>query len=502
MKDKNIEQTHKKVVLYMRYSSDNQNYASIEAQRRANTTYCEDNGFEIVREYVDEAKSATSDARPNFKKMIDDCSKLNIDAIVVHKLDRFSRNKAQAYFYKALLEKKGIDIISVIEPLNDSPESGLMEGIILAVNEFYSQNLGREVQKGKKEAAYKCLNVGGLPPYGYDLDDDRKYIINPIESKGVKLIFDMYINGYSYQQIADYLNNRGYRTKKRLKFNKNSFSSILENAERYTGIYIYNRAASKYSNGQRNSHKYKSVDEIIRIEGGIPRIIDDDTYKAVIAKKDTNREICGKFHSKRYYLLNGLMTCGECGRAYSGNTNFAGRNKTEYATYRCGGYRGDECDNKDVNLKYINDFVLTQLRDIIFNSIRYDDILKVLNRKLAKNRDNNKNRIIKMKNDINNNAASIRKLTDLLVESDNSEAIIDKIKELEANKAVLESKLDELENNKDEPFDINDMDNVKQKFNAYLKKIDRPMCRKMIRAFIDRIDVYKDRIEVTIKTDK
>ena len=503
MKVHNNNSPKLKVVLYMRFSSDMQSHMSIEAQRRANIKYCEDNDFEIVGEYVDEAKSATTDNRPNFQKMIEDCcNHLDIDAIVVHKLDRFSRNMGQAVAYKDLLEKLGIKIISVVEHLDDSPESGLMGGIILAFNEFYSKNLGREVQKGKKEAAYRCLHVGGTPPYGYDLDDNRKYIINPIESKGVKLIFDMYINDYSYQQIADYLNKKGYRTKNGRMFNKNSFSSILENAERYTGVYMYNRAASKYSNGQRNSHKYKPDDEIIRIGGGIPRIIDDDTYNAAIAKKNLNREISGKFHSKRYYLLNGLMTCGECGRAFSGNTSFAGRNKTEYTTYRCGGYRGNECHNKDVNMHYINDFVLTELRDIIFKPNRYNYILEALNRKVAKSRDNDKNRIIKIKNSITNNDTNINKLTDLLLKSDNSEAIIDKIRRLEADKAKLEGKLDELENNKYELFDNDDIDNVKRKFKSYMLKIDKPICRKLIRTFIDRIDVYHDRIEVTITTDK
>ena len=491
-----------RVIVYARYSSEMQNYSSIEAQKRAAIEYCKSNNMEIVEFYIDEAKSATSDDRPEFQRMINECKSLNIQAIIVHKLDRFSRNATQALTYKTLFEKMDIKLISILEPLNDTPESKLMEGVIFAVNEFYSLNLAREVQKGKKETAYKCLHTGGLPPYGYDVDENRKYIINTVESTVVKKIFDMYINDYSYQQIAEYLNKRGYTTKKGLAFTKNSFSSILENAERYKGVYIYNKSASKYSNGQRNSHRYKSEDEIIKIEGGMPRIIDDETYNAAIEKKRLNREISGKFHSKRYYLLNGLITCGECGRAFSGNTSFAGRNKTEYPTYRCGGYRGTECHNKDVNMYYINDYVLTLLEDIIFNSDRYDDILSALNCKLKKVNNRKKNSVIEIQNKITNNDAKIKKLTDLLVESVNSQAIVDKIKILEQEKTVLIRKLDEVENNKDKPFDNDDIDEVKNKFKAYMLKRDILICRKLIRTFVEKIVVYRDKIEVIIKTHK
>ena len=367
----------------MRYSSTMQNDMSIKAQYRAIKKFCKLNGYKIINKFVDEAQSATTDKRPAFQKMIQECQKGGVYAVIVHKLDRFARNMSDSIAYKLLLEKKDIKLISVTEPINNTPEGALMEGILSTLNEFYSKNLAREVQKGKMEIAYNGLHTGGLPPYGYDVVD-RRYVINEEECRAVRMIFDMFIYDYSYQQIANKLNALGYRTKKGNKFNKNSFGSILANAEKYTGVYIYNRAASKYSDGTRNSHRYKDDEDIIRLREHMPSIITEKTYNAVLDKIALNKELSGTYHTKRYYLLNGLIKCGECGRAYTGNTSCAGRNKQEYSTYRCGGYRDNECMNKAVNIDYLNDYVLTLLIDIIFDEKNYRSIIKSINKKFSK----------------------------------------------------------------------------------------------------------------------
>ena len=80
---------------YGRFSSKMQNETSIEGQRVVVASYAQMNDIQIVEEYVDRAKSGKSDKRPNFKKMIDDIKNgvLDIDVVVVYKLDRFFRNE-------------------------------------------------------------------------------------------------------------------------------------------------------------------------------------------------------------------------------------------------------------------------------------------------------------------------------------------------------------------------------------------------------------------------
>ena len=82
-----------KAVAYARYSTEMQREESIEAQLRAIQEYAEKNNMLIIRQYIDRAKSATSDKRPEFLQMIADAKEHTFNAVVVHKLDRFSRDR-------------------------------------------------------------------------------------------------------------------------------------------------------------------------------------------------------------------------------------------------------------------------------------------------------------------------------------------------------------------------------------------------------------------------
>ena len=186
-------QTINKAALYARYSSDNQRSESIDAQLRAMQNYCQQNHILIVETYIDEAKSATTDHRPSFQKMISDSKYHQFNIILVHKLDRFARNRYDSAVYKRELKKNGVSVYSVLENLDDSPESIMMESVLEGMSEYYSQNLAREVMKGMRETALQCKHTGGKPPLGYDLNTDGKLIINQGEAEVVQQIFKMYL---------------------------------------------------------------------------------------------------------------------------------------------------------------------------------------------------------------------------------------------------------------------------------------------------------------------
>ena len=190
-----------KVALYARFSSDNQRSESIDAQIRAMKAYCKQHNFVIINTYIDEAKSATTDRRPAFQQMIADSSNHTFDILLVHKLDRFARNRYDSAVYKRELKKNGVLVYSVLENLDNSPESIMMEAVLEGMSEYYSQNLSREVMKGMRENALQCKHTGGIPPLGYDLDEEKRLIINPHEAEAVKLIFDLYYQGYGYSYI-------------------------------------------------------------------------------------------------------------------------------------------------------------------------------------------------------------------------------------------------------------------------------------------------------------
>jgi site-specific DNA recombinase len=143
--------------------------------------------------------------------------------------------------------------------------------------------------------------VSGKPPLGYDVADDKTYVINEHEARTVRLIFEKYASGKGYSEIIHALNNEGYRTQAGRLFGKNSIHDKLKN-EKYRGIYIFNRSASK-KNGKRNHRKSKNEDEIIRIEGGMPRIISGETWKAVQERMKKIRRV--PIRQKRYIFYPG-----------------------------------------------------------------------------------------------------------------------------------------------------------------------------------------------------
>lgn len=101
-----------KAALYARFSSDNQREESIDAQLRAMHEYCKRYGMVVVQEYCDRAKSATTDDRPEFLRMVDEAKEGKFDFIVVHKLDRFSRDRYDSAFYKKELKKNNVALVS------------------------------------------------------------------------------------------------------------------------------------------------------------------------------------------------------------------------------------------------------------------------------------------------------------------------------------------------------------------------------------------------------
>lgn len=481
-------QTINKAALYARYSSDNQRSESIDAQLRAMQNYCQQNHILIVETYIDEAKSATTDHRPSFQKMIADSKYHQFNIILVHKLDRFARNRYDSAVYKRELKKNGGSVYSVLENLDDSPESIMMESVLEGMSEYYSQNLAREVMKGMRETALQCKHTGGKPPLGYDLNTDGKLIINQGEAEVVQQIFKMYLGNYSYSKMAEVLNKKGYRTKTGSLFRKNSFYSILRQ-EKYTGIYIWNRASAK-QNDMRNSHKSKALKDQVRIQGGCPSIISYADFEEV--QKKMQERTHGKAESKarRYYMLGGkgFLQCGICGKSMTGTVRKS-HGKT-YITYQCPSHKAKQCETKEVRADRLNLIVAQQLAEFFFREDRLKDWEDLLRSDIRDDPENKslKNRIKGIDKKMEN---ILQNLEDVV-----SKALTQRLDELAQKKEELESKLRKMTN---VPTRItkDDMKKLKAGFIQLLMNEDLPEVRQFLKNTIKKITVYNDKITVT-----
>ena len=485
-----------KAVQYARFSSENQRDESIDAQLRANGEYAERNNIQIVKTFVDRARSATSDKRPEFQEMIKYCEEdtTGVSMVIVHKLDRFSRDKYDSVKYKQRLKMKGISVVSVTEKLDNSPES-----VIEGMAQYYSANLAREVAKGQRENALKGLHNGGDAPLGYDVAFDKTYLVNEEEAQAVKIIFDMYVNGYSYSNIIDKINDLGYRTKRGNKFGKNSLHGILSN-EKYTGVYVFNKTQRKGINGKRNGHKQKSEDEIIKVEGGIPQIIDKEVFLQAQEMMQKRKKAPGSHKATTLYLLTGIIRCGECGHAMQGNKR-KDKYGNDYISYRCGCRKQKrDCTNREIKRDYLEEFILIELEKHILNDEAIPALSKELNERLKIKSNDNHEMLNNLRNKLEKVNKEIENILNAIMSGIVNNMLKDKLDELEQVKLNLGLKINELsiENNGVESIDITE-DQIRSmfsKFKEFVLTRNLPECKKFISDYVKEVVVYKDHVEV------
>lgn len=488
-----------KAVFYGRFSSNNQREESIDAQLRATEDFANKNGYEIVAHYADKAKSGTnSSKRIEFLKMIKDAEKGLFEIVIVHKLDIFSRDKYDSALYKRKLKQCGAKLVSVTEQLDDSPESVIIESVIEGMAEYYSKNLARETLKGLMENSYKCLHNGGKPPLGYDVNEEKKYVINEKEAESVRVIFDMYISGYTQSQMVDELNARGYKTKIGSVFRSNSIHSVLTN-EKYTGVYIYNRSSKKDAFGKRNSHAYKDESEMVKIEGGMPEIISKEIFIQAQEVLKSRKRAPGTNKAKENYLLAGLIRCGCCGRHYNGNRRNA-KNKPMYVSYRCSYRRTTSskvCDNKEIRKEYIEEYVLSELERKIFNDKAIQSLVDGSNQNLQKRNkvDDEKKEVIAV--ELKQIDDQISNIVNAIASGFMQEEFKAKMDELKERKSELEFKQAQMKS--DEITQIVTEEDVRKllnNFSGYVISRNIPECKKIIQDFVKEVVVYKEHIEV------
>lgn len=493
-------QTSNRAALYARFSSDNQRTESIDAQIRAMTTYCSQRQIAIVETYVDEAKSATTDRRPSFQQMIADSVSHRFNILLVHKLDRFARSRYDSAVYKRELKKNGVQVYSVLENLDNSPESIMMESVLEGMSEYYSQNLAREVMKGMRETALQCKHTGGKPPLGYDVDPvSRKLVINSQEAEAVRLIFEMYSEGCGYSEILETLHDMDYKTKKGKEFLKNSLYSILTNPK-YCGIYVFNRSSAKSITGTRNTHLLKASEDIITVEGGVPQIVDEKTFSKVQKRLESNKHIGARSKAKTVYLLAGKVFCKVCGRSMTGNTRYSGRNKEKYVTYRCPS-KHYICNNKEINQEYLDRFVVAMLEVYLFNAAAIQEMARKIeamsgNRSemIAEERD-------RFQASLGEVSEAIANITNVIMSGIVSTALTDKLAELEQEKAQIEDSIQKLEQRDTAGRDAEaDILSIPLQYTRLKGNISNPKYKCFIQDFIEKIEVGRYELSIALKT--
>lgn len=461
-----------KAAIYCRVSSEEQLEGfSMAAQLNALNKYCIDNGIEIYNTYMDEgvsAKYSDENKRPGFNSMIKDAEKGLFNIILVHKFDRFARNVELSQSIKNRMKKANINVVSITEPLEDSPMGFLMGGLHDLFAEYYIRNLAQESKKGHVERARQGYHNGSVP-YGYKRSDNNMMVINEEQAKVVRMIFDMYVyKGYGSTKIANILNDMHIPSAVNGQWAHFTVNRVLKNVK-YIGKILYD-------------------DNIY--DGSHEPIIDIETFNQVnsyMKDRTWKREPRGANFEK--FMLLGLLKCGECGKVFrvlNAKNSTKGKRITSFYYYMCNNASHMDAKNRCTNKIYLNTTkfeaeIIKYIEDVSNGLQQTNDIVKPLD--LGEIIEDQKKKI---------NAELARAKKAYLAE-------VFSLEEYKETKERLEKELKELSKPiKSTPkTDSKELQNkIKSVWDKFLLAETPAEKRSILKTFIEHIYVYKDRIRV------
>ena len=340
-----------KAAIYIRVSTDRQNEEgfSMEAQHDILMNLLEKKGLELYRVYSDPGISGkTMKKRPGVMQMIADMKAGRFDAVVIHKLDRLSRNQGDLYSFIELINKLNVRLIIAaqgdeeIDTKSPMGKAFLMFSAIWA--EIYIDNLREETLKGLKKKAEKGGRHMSRAPLGYDFDADRNLIINEVEAKLIREVYSMYLAGKGVVLIAKHMNGHS-RGKEGGVWDSKYVRTVLSNPT-YAG---------------KNHFKVSDWTEEQRIitDGDHEAIISQDDFDKVQEMMKLKKDGYMSKHSYEY-AYGGIVRCAKCGATYVG---YGTRHKDkEYKQYRCrNNYANKTCDAPAISERIMNQIVFERL---------------------------------------------------------------------------------------------------------------------------------------------
>lgn len=293
--------------------------------------------------FADEGISGTqTKKRTEFNRMIRMCKNKKIDLVITKSISRFARYTVDCLEYVRQLKDLGIGVIFEKENINTLTMTSefmisLYSSFAQAESESISQNIcwGKEkaYREGKVAFQYKKL-------LGYKKGADGKPEIVPEEAETVKMIYSMFLDGYSMKSIKDILESRDLLTPTGKKiWSESLVRSILQN-EKYVGDALLQKTYTVDCISHKVVKNHGERPMYLVTDHHAP-IIERDTYNRVqqeLARRGSKRKVSdktiteqGKYSSK--YALTELLICGKCGTPYRRTTWTSGGKKL--IVWRC-----------------------------------------------------------------------------------------------------------------------------------------------------------------------
>ncbi len=519
--------------LYARVSSERQVEANtITSQIDALKARIIKDGLPLLEEYqfIDNGYSGSNLIRPALEKLRDQVAAGTIDKIYIHSPDRLSRKYAYQMILTEEFEKSGVEVIFLNFQSDNNPESHLLLQMQGMIAEYERSKIMERHRRGKIHTAKRgSINALSIAAYGYRYIDkhtnggEASFDIIEEEAEIVRKIFNwvgkerLTLGEISRRLQRDQIITKTGKT----YWDRGTIYYMLKNpaykgqaafGRKRTGTRLPSIRPRKDSSEQpRNNFSRYVVEKENWIYIPVPAIIDENLFDAVQEQLEENKKRARVNQQGAIYLLQGLLVCKECGRAYCGRKEIK-RNLTIkdriYVYYRCTGIDASRfggtkmCNSKLVGANAIELIIWEEVKKLLRHPQR---ILDEYQRRLTETE----------QTPLDHTYASIEKKRiklergiSLLIDSYTQQHILKdefepRIKTMRQNLKVIqeqEKKLIERKNlTKEMELIINNLESFVSGISVKLDNLDWHGRRDIIRRVVKRIEIGEEKINIVYK---
>ena len=243
--------------------------------------------------------------------------------------------------------------MSATEIISEGPEGIILESVLEGYAEYYSADLSEKVIRGMTENALKGKFSGGAIPFGYIINADRRFEIDPLTAPFVAETFQRYNDGQTMREIRDWLNEKGIKNKRGGPMTFNVIQHMLSN-RRYIG-----------------ELKYRDV----LIPDAIPPIVSVELFNDVQEKMLKNKKAPARRKAEDDYLLTTKLFCGHCGALMFGESGTS-RTGEVHRYYKCATAKKHKgCKKKTVRKQWLEDLVVNQTMQLVKDDTAMESII-------------------------------------------------------------------------------------------------------------------------------
>ena len=336
--------------VYIRVSTEDQAREgfSLGEQEEKLLALCKFKDLEVYKVYKDAGISAKDmEHRPQFQEMLKDMKNGKINYIVAYKLDRITRSVRDLEELISVLEQYNCFLLCDRDDVNTSTANGRFFVRMLTVLSQLEIEIVSERTKFGLNGAIKSGHIPGQRPFGYKSADDKKMIIDNATRPYVEKIFDMYLEGKSFQQIANYFEENNIYPKK--KWKDTTIQKIIDN-KIYMGDYEQYKRIGKQEN----------LEPIVYMNVVEP-IISRAKWEECQRQKERNQRT---YTRDRIYTFFQRLKCPNCSRIMK--CKGSGGTKRKYMYYTC-----EHC-----HINFNENHVELLLKDFIYDLLEYDMAVK------------------------------------------------------------------------------------------------------------------------------